>query len=195
MWRLLHRIGLDAELGLAADRRIRPVGQRRHQLAAGQVEGPAVIGAGEHAGKRAAPHRQRHAAVRAAVTQRIRRAAVASQHDLLAQQRNRPDSLAKPTRFQNRVPVMAEPKARRLVSRPAAPRSMIVRHRTLIHAWRSRDAHVGAGAKTTLYKRRRADNSGVGRLRAFPSLTRLDVGGVEDRERNRHDRVAMAGFR
>ena len=52
---------------LAADGRSRPVGDGGLQLAGLQVEGPAVVDAGDRAGELLVAVAQRHAAVRAAI--------------------------------------------------------------------------------------------------------------------------------
>ena len=65
---LLGRVGRDADL--AADRRVRAVGDDRDELAVREPVGPPVVRAGDRAGELFLAERERHAAVRAAIVQR-----------------------------------------------------------------------------------------------------------------------------
>ena len=67
--RLVDGVRLDFDL--AAHRRVGSVGDDRHQLTIGEVEGPGVVRAGDRAGELFLAHRQGHAAVRATIVESV----------------------------------------------------------------------------------------------------------------------------
>src|SRR5262249_27419582 len=82
---LLDRVGPNP--ALAGNWRVRPVRDRGHELARGEVKGPAVVTAGPRARELLPRHRvaERHASVRAAIVERVYLPLLPTQHDLLAE--------------------------------------------------------------------------------------------------------------